>query len=273
MAEKASTSRTRKLWTDDDIDILLDEIGSKPLQFVAKKLERTPAACMAKAAQLGVNQRTNLGKEPLCRVSDLFGIQRPEVFRWMKLGLQSSRGPLSGPGESRLFDLGDVQRFLIGRPELWKPDDVNPRLLKKAGISYEELNAACTRFKWKRLCCKRADEHSNGQPIWFWTELRTPRPHCPSCGGVCPNIAVGDKLKRYAKERPVEPPYPLSKAADQVLQRLCHGASSIANLHRDLGFSSYSKTYFTCCSLAKAGLLSHKGRAFSITEKGRALCR
>lgn len=94
-----------RLWSAEDIEYLEDNWGYKPVQAIAKKLNRTSNAIYRKACNMGLPNFYNVERIPLMQLSKMTGLNSRKLHKWISLGLPCKKLKLGDVRTAYMFDI------------------------------------------------------------------------------------------------------------------------------------------------------------------------
>ena len=112
----------KKFWTTEEEQILSDLWGNKPIEYIAKKLERTVSSLKNKAYQLGLGSQldNNYDGLKISEIAKLFNVRLELVnIYWISLGLKYSVRKVSRTKSYKYVTIKDLYDFLEQNQNIW----------------------------------------------------------------------------------------------------------------------------------------------------------
>lgn len=112
----------KKFWTKEEEEILSDLWGNKPIEYIAKKLNRTVSSLKNKAYQLGLGSQldNNYDGLKISEIAELFNVRLDLVnIYWISLGLKYSIRKISRTKSYKYVTIKDLYEFLEQNQNIW----------------------------------------------------------------------------------------------------------------------------------------------------------
>lgn len=140
-------------WTQADIRRLEDLTAKYPLAMVAKKMNRSECAVVAKRKRLGIGGlRESTDMLTRNTLSKILGIENRTLRHWEGNGLKSVR-----KGHYVMYQHQDILRYMEEHPEDWNAARIND-------------DTMFTQYQWYREKRKTDKSHK-----YNWTQMETAR--------------------------------------------------------------------------------------------------
>jgi hypothetical protein len=110
-------------WTDKEDKYLRSTIHNQRINFIAKKLNRTPIAIRRHAQVMGINKLNRIDGYSIEELSVAFGVSPTTIRRWVNykwLACQYLR--TDRPHDIYIFHDDDIKHFVFSHP-----DEIDPR--------------------------------------------------------------------------------------------------------------------------------------------------
>lgn len=122
----------KRFWIKEEEEILSDLWGNKPIEYIAKKLNRTVSSLKNKAYQLGLGSQldSNYDGLKISEIAELFNVRIELVnVYWISLGLNYSIRKISRTKSYKYVTIKDLYEFLEQNQNIWDSRNLEKKIL------------------------------------------------------------------------------------------------------------------------------------------------
>lgn len=145
--------RTYKYWTEEEIEFLKNNVGNKSFPAIAKKLNRTCAACVERASKLGLVYTEITDKITASEAAEILGTSQNTVYDLIKKGKLKAYRKCIYKGKFIFLKLEEVEKFAETykkyNPKSWTETEYSKlEMYLKKGLTSQQIAEKMGRTKY-----------------------------------------------------------------------------------------------------------------------------